>query len=253
MSASALAVNKPSVKKLTMAALVMMNIVALLSFRGLPAEAEYGLSSIFYYLFAALLLPVSLVAFELATGRPERGGVFRWVGEVFGPRMAFLAIFMLWADVTVWLPAALNFAAVSPSVQAAYHIFSQLTVILYLIMCLLGLASAIRLRYRQLGREQPHPIPDGSTGIWVLAGLGFLGSLLAFVLSFIPQDQITVGSPEAYVSILVALALFFLACPFLIYAFKQDDWCTQDSVALFTWEDSELEMAVIPSCVTAQH
>lgn len=89
------------------------NIVAVVSLRSLPAEAIYGLSSIFYYLFAAVffLIPVSLVAAELATGWPEKGGVFRWVGEAFGPRWAFLAMFMLWIEITVWFPTALTFAA----------------------------------------------------------------------------------------------------------------------------------------------
>lgn len=72
--------GKPAVpvKKLGIATLAIMNIVAVVSLRGLPAEAEYGLSSIFYYLFAAVffLIPVSLVAAELATGWPEKGGYF---------------------------------------------------------------------------------------------------------------------------------------------------------------------------------
>ena len=69
-------------KKLGITTLVIMNIVAVVSLRGLPSEAEYGLSSIFYYIFAAIffLIPVSLVAAELATGWSEKGGVFRWVG-----------------------------------------------------------------------------------------------------------------------------------------------------------------------------
>lgn len=63
-----------AVKKLGITTLVVMNIVAVVSLRGLPAEAEYGLSSIFYYVFAAIffLIPVSLVAAELATGWPEK-------------------------------------------------------------------------------------------------------------------------------------------------------------------------------------
>lgn len=110
--------NQPkpvAIKKLGIATLAIMNIVAVVSLRGLPAEAEYGLSSIFYYIFAAIffLIPVSLVAAELATGWPEKGGVFRWVGEAFGPRWAFLAMFMLWIEVTVWFPTVLTFAAVS--------------------------------------------------------------------------------------------------------------------------------------------
>ncbi|MGL5038303.1 MAG: putative glutamine/gamma-aminobutyrate antiporter GadC, partial [Aeromonas sp.] len=104
-----------------------MNIVAVVSLRGLPAEAVYGMSSIFYYLFAAIffLIPVSLVAAELATGWPEKGGVFRWVGEAFGPRWAFLAMFMLWIEVTVWFPTALTFAAVSVAFMGPNQTWDQ--------------------------------------------------------------------------------------------------------------------------------
>lgn len=482
------------VKKLTIGTLAIMNIVAVVSLRGLPAEAEYGLSSIFYYVFAALvfLVPVSLVAAELATGWPEKGGIFRWVGEAFGPRLAFLAMFMLWIEVTVWFPTALTFAAVSlafvgpdqrwdealsankyfvlgivlavywlatfiafkgvgtfarvakwggivgtivpavilialgfayllsggapqislewdtlvpdfsnfsnvvlaasiflfyagmemnaihvqeidnptrsypiaimlsalgtvlifvlgtlaiafvvpqsdisltqgllvafgemfrwagvawlapvvavalavgvlagvvtwvagpstgllsvakagylprwwqhenengmathillvqafivtllatlfvvlPSVQAAYQIMSQLTVILYLVMYLLMFAAAIRLRYTQAARTRPYRIPGGNVGMWILGGAGFLGSLLAFVFSFIPPDQIAVGSPGTYVGILVVLAVFFVACPFLIYAVKKDSWKSSASdFAPFTWQSAQISQA----------
>ena len=54
--------------KLSVATLAIMNVTAVVSLRGLPAEAEYGLSSAFYYLFAAIvfLIPTALVAAELA-------------------------------------------------------------------------------------------------------------------------------------------------------------------------------------------
>ena len=54
--------------KLRVFTLAIMNVTAVVSLRGLPAEAEYGLSSAFYYLFAAIvfLIPTSLVAAELA-------------------------------------------------------------------------------------------------------------------------------------------------------------------------------------------
>ena len=101
--------------KLSVFTFAIMNVVAVVSLRGLPAEAEYGLSSVFYYIFAAVffLVPVSLVAAELATGWPEAGGVFRWVGEAFGPKWAFLAMSMLFIEVSVWFPTALTFGAVS--------------------------------------------------------------------------------------------------------------------------------------------
>lgn len=475
------------VKKFGIVTLAIMNIVAVVSLRGLPAEAEYGLSAIFYYLFAAVffLVPVSLVAAELATGWPEKGGVFRWVGEAFGPRLAFLAMFMLWIEVTVWFPTALTFAAVSlafvgpdqtwdealsankffvlgvvlvvywlatfiafkgvntfakvakwggiigtiipavilivlgfayligggtsqidlswgkiipdftnfdnivlaasiflfyagmemnaihvkevdnpkrnypiaimlaaigtvtifvlgtlaiafvipqadinltqsllvaydtmfkwaglewlgpivacalaigvlagvvtwvggptsgllvvakagylprwwqhtnkngmashilllqalivsflailfvvlPSVQAAYQIMSQLTVILYLIMYMLMFSAAIYLRYSQPNRPRPFRIVGGDIGMWVIGGAGLVGSILAFILSFVPPSQISVGSPVEYVGILIGLTLLFSAIPFVIYRLRQPHWRDESSdFAPFTWQ-----------------
>lgn len=473
--------------KITIFGLATLNIVAVVSLRGLPAEAEYGLSSIFYYVFAAVffLVPVSLVAAELATGWPEKGGVFRWVGEAFGGRWALLAMFMLFLEVTIWFPTALTFGAVSlaytgpdksfdaqlsgnkvfvlvvvlavywlataialrgvqsftriakwggiigtiipavilivlgfayliwgeksqidlawgdvlpdfstfgnvvlaasiflfyagmemnaihvkdvknptrnypiavmiaalgtviifvlgtlaiafvvphadinltqslltaytdmfawagipwaapimavalaigvfagivtwvggpssgllvvakagylprffqktnkngmathilliqafavtilsvlfvvlPSVQAVYQILSQLTVILYLIMYMLMFAAAIYLRFSQPARPRPYRLPGGTTGMWIIGGAGFIGSLLAFVFSFIPPDQISVGSPALYVSILVVLAIIFVGIPFLVYRARKPHWRDPDSdFAPFTWQ-----------------
>ncbi|WP_257286242.1 putative glutamine/gamma-aminobutyrate antiporter GadC [Endozoicomonas sp. SESOKO1] len=478
---------KANAKKLTVFTLAIMNIVAVVSLRGLPAEAEYGLSSIFYYVFAAVffLIPVSLVAAELATGWPEKGGVFRWVGEAFGPQLAFLAMFMLFIEVSVWFPTALTFGAVSlafigpdqtwdqalssnkffvlaivlaiywlatfiafrgvdafskvskwggmigtiipatilvilgfsylgsgepihieltwgdvlpdftnfsnivlaasiflfyagmemnaihvkeldnasksypmaiavasigtvaifilgtlaigfvipqadinltqsllvayydmfhwagigflapvmavclaigvlagivtwvagpssglltvakagylprfwqftnkhdmathimllqgglvtvlsilfvvmPSVQATYQILSQLCVILYLVMYLLMFAAAIYLRFSQPNRPRPYSIPGGRYGMFIVAGIGFIGSLIAFIFSFIPPGQISVGSPTTYVVILIALTIFFVCLPFFIYANRKPHWKDEDNdFAPFTWE-----------------
>lgn len=502
--------NSSMAKKISMSSLVMMNIVAVVSLRGLPAEAEYGMSSIFYYIFAAImfLIPVSLVAAELATGWPEKGGVFRWVGEAFGPKWAFLAMFLLWSEVTIWFPTCLTFAAVSlafigpnmtfdtalsgnkafvllivltiywlatiissrgvgafakvakwggiigtvlpaiiliilgftfflsgqkpqiavtwdtiipdftnfdnivlaasiflfyagmemnaihvkevdnpkrnypiaimiaaigtvaifvfgtlaiafiipqqdinltqsllityykmfiwagipwmapimavaltlgvlagivtwvsgpsagmltigkagylprwwqhtnehgiathilmiqgivvtilsvifvilPSVQSAYQILSQLTTILYLIMYLLMFAAAIYLRYSQPNRPRAYRVPGGNVGMWIVAGLGFIGSTLALLFSFIPPSQIPVGSPTLYVGILIVLMLFFCIIPFIIYAKRSEHWVDPESdFTPFTWQLEKIHPAVPnPSTATmdelaAQH
>ena len=75
--------------KLGVFTLAIMNVTAVVSLRGLPAEAVYGMSSAFYYLFAAIvfLIPTSLVAAELAAMfQDKQGGVFRWVGEAYGKK-----------------------------------------------------------------------------------------------------------------------------------------------------------------------
>ncbi len=102
--------------KLSVMTLAIMNVTAVVSLRGLPAEAVYGPSSAFYYLFAAIvfLIPTALVAAELAAMFSDKqGGVFRWVGEAYGARTGFLAIWLQWIESTIWYPTVLTFGAVS--------------------------------------------------------------------------------------------------------------------------------------------
>ncbi len=469
--------------------LAMINVAAIVSLRGLPAESTYGLSSAFYYLFAAVffLVPVSLVAAELTTGWPQKGGVFRWVGEAFGTRLGFLAIWLQWIQTTIWFPTVLTFAAVSiafigpnqswdsvlaanshyvliivllvywlatllnlrgmstsgaitkwggllgtvvpaallvlmgmvywgmgnpidismqprdfmpdlskfsnivlaasiflfyagmemsavhvkdvrnpgrdypmaiavaavltvcifvfgtlaigfiipakdinlvqsllvafdrlfnyfeipwmgnvlavflafgvlaqvvawvggpskgllqvgkagylprfmqntnrngvqvgilllqgaivtllsilfvvlPSVQTAYQVISQLTIILYLIMYILMFAAAIYLRHREPDTPRAFRVPGGNFGMWVVAGLGLLSSVLALVFSFIPPSQIPVGSPAVYVGILIVGTIIFVGIPMLIYAMRKPSWAEPESLAEFEpfgWE-----------------
>lgn len=466
--------------KLGVATLAIMNVTAVVSLRGLPAEAEYGVSSAFYYLFAAIvfLIPTSFVAAELAAMfQDKQGGVFRWVGEAFGKRMGFLAIWLQWVESTIWYPTVLTFGAVSlafigsndakdmelasnkfytlavvliiywaatyislkglgwvskvakigglvgtiipafllmilavmylasggtsqmdfggnffpditkldnlvlasgiflfyagmemtgihvkdmnnpakeypkavfmgaiitvmifvlgtfslgiiipqkdinltqsllvgfdnyfayihaswmspiiaialafgvlagvltwvsgpskgiyavgkagylppfmqkanklgvqknilliqggavtilsllfvvmPSVQSFYQILSQLTVLLYLIMYLMMFAAAIYLRYSM--KDAPRPFRLGSKGncvMWIVSGMGFLGSLLAFVLSFIPPAQISVGSNAVWYSVLIIGCLIVIIAPFIIYAMRKPSWVDAES------------------------
>lgn len=135
---------------------------------------------------------------------------------------------------------------VLPSVQSAYQILSQLTTILYLLMYLLMFAAAIYLRYSQPNRPRPYKIPGGDTGMWIVAGLGFIGSLLAFTFSFIPPNQINVGSPEVYVGILVGLVLFFCAIPFIVYANRQTHWKDENTdLAPFTWQIEGIHPGIV--------
>ena len=479
------------VTKLSVATLAIMNVTAVVSLRGLPAEAEYGVSSAFYYLFAAIvfLIPTALVAAELAAMFSDKqGGVFRWVGEAFGKRMGFLAIWLQWVESTIWYPTVLTFGAVSlafigmnhaydmtlasnrlytlvvvlaiywlatfislkgmswvgkvskfgglvgtiipagllvilaivylvsggtsqmdfhgsffpdltnfnnlvlassiflfyagmemggihvkevdnpsknypkavligslvtvlifvlgtfslgiiipkedinltqsllvgfdryfafikaswlspiiaialafgvlagvltwvagpskgifavgragylppffqktnkigvqrnilliqgaivtllgllfvvmPSVQSFYQILSQLTVLLYLIMYLLMFAAAIYLRYNMKDLARPFRIGSKGNGLmWVIGGLGFLGSLLAFILSFIPPGQIAVGSNAMWYSVLVIGCIVVVVAPLIIYAMRKPSWKdASTNFEPFHWEKKD--------------
>lgn len=66
---------------ITMVAMALLIITSILSLRGLPSEAKFGVQSIFYYIFAAVvfLLPFSLVCAELASTFTKSGGIYRWI------------------------------------------------------------------------------------------------------------------------------------------------------------------------------
>jgi putative glutamate/gamma-aminobutyrate antiporter len=100
-------------KALSLFTLAMINVATIGSVKNWPVTAEYGLSSIFYLLVAALLffIPTALISAELATGWPEKGGVFLWVKEAFGHRTGFLAIWLQWVQNVAWYPTILSFIA----------------------------------------------------------------------------------------------------------------------------------------------
>jgi len=100
---------------LSVFALVMINVIAIDSLRNLPTNAANGLLVPFFYLLAGLLflLPCALVTAELATHHPEEGGVYVWVREAFGLRVAFVAMWLQWIYNVFWYPTILAFIAVN--------------------------------------------------------------------------------------------------------------------------------------------
>lgn len=102
-------------KQLTMMAMAIMIVTTIVSMRGLASQAEFGFTSIFYYVFAAIvfLVPYALVCAELASTYTKSGGVFRWISEAFGTRTGWLSMYLDWQMVVIWFPAVLMFGAVS--------------------------------------------------------------------------------------------------------------------------------------------
>src|SRR5215471_9772654 len=76
-----------------------------------PALSVFGLASVFLYVLPALvfLLPVSLVAAELASGWP--GGVYNWVEAGLSAPMGLLAVWCEFAQTIFYYPALLAYVA----------------------------------------------------------------------------------------------------------------------------------------------
>ena len=90
-------------------ALAMMTVGSVGYLGSTPATAVFGLASVFLYVLPALvfLLPVSLVAAELASG--WEGGVYNWVREGLSARMGLVAVWCQFAQTIFYYPALLAY------------------------------------------------------------------------------------------------------------------------------------------------
>ena len=128
---------------------------------------------------------------------------------------------------------------VMPSVQSFYQILSQLTVLLYLIMYMLMFAAGIVLRYKMKSTPRPFRLGKGNGLMWLIGVVGFCGSLLAFVLSFVPPSQIATGSNKVWYSVLIIGCVVMVAIPYIIYAMRKPAWRDPNAeFAPFHWEQT---------------
>lgn len=101
--------------KMTVGAMAMLTAATVVtSLRGLPTMAEEELTMFGYIAFAVILflIPAALVSAELGGAFAGRkGGVYTWIGEAFGQRFGFLAVWLQWIQNVVWYPTGLGFAA----------------------------------------------------------------------------------------------------------------------------------------------
>jgi len=87
--------------------------------------------------------------------------------------------------------AILLLVQLNETVNSAYQIVVDATVILYFIPFLYMYAAAIKLAYRKDRRADPNValIPGGKIGVWVAGSLGFVVVLAGIFLSMIPPAE----------------------------------------------------------------
>ena len=201
--------------------LAIIKVIVIFDLTGIASQAEYGLSSIFYYLFAALffLIPICFVAAELGTTYPNAGGVFRWVGQAFGPRWGFVAIFLQWINAPIFFPTTLAFAWVAmvyinPNFAVDSKLAANSNYALIAILTILWLAIYATLRgFKSSTRTT---ITFGLIGTIIPAAiLSFLGFLYFFQGNPI---QISVGWGEFIPKISGISGMVLAAAIFLDYA-----------------------------------
>lgn len=119
---------------------------------------------------------------------------------------------------------ALLFAFV-PAVSNAYWIFMTITTSVYLLMYLSMFVAARNLRKRQ----PDHPRGYRAPALTLLCVVGFLSSLAAIAISFVPPSQLGSLSEGAYVGFVGAgLLILGLIVPWALVKFRKPSWKTTD-------------------------
>lgn len=105
-----------------------------------------------------------------------------------------------------------------PTVNASYWYLTALATQLYMIMYALMFLAAIRLRYVNKNKRQGFRIPGGNFGMWLVAGLGIIGTILTLIISFIPPNIINIGGVLRYEGMLI-IGLIVMSLPPFVFRF----------------------------------
>lgn len=170
-------------KTLSVFGLVMLNVIAIDSLRTLPLSAVYGTSLIFYYVIAALafFLPTAFIAAELATGWPERGGIYVWTREALGKKFGLMAIWLQWFYNLCWYPTIMALIAATIAYVFDPNLANSKTYMLLMILGLFWVATFVNFLGMQasnllstLGAIVGTLLPMGLiiilAGIWLWTG-----------------------------------------------------------------------------------
>jgi len=111
-----------------------------------------------------------------------------------------------------------------PSVSSSYWILSAFSIIIYLLMYLIIFVAAIRLRYSQPDVKRAYKVPYGNVGMWLIAGIGFLGALFTIVVGFFPPSQLKTGNLAFYETFLIVGTVVTCIVPFIIYKMRKPSW-----------------------------
>ncbi|NBE56865.1 APC family permease [Streptomyces boluensis] len=117
--------------------------------------------------------------------------------------------------------------AFSDDVSSAYWMFSVITVQIYLIAYLLMFLAVIRLRTTQPDQPRGFHVP----AVRLVAGVGFVASLAAMAIGFVPPDQFGDAPLWRYLLIVGGgLVLIGLVAPLAFLKLRKPSWIHPDAV-----------------------
>jgi amino acid transporter len=130
---------------------------------------------------------------------------------------------------------------------------SALTEQILVLMYILVFAAVLRLRYTQPDAPRPYKVPGGKVGIWVISGMGLLGSVFGLIIGFVPPSGIKHWPTPVYVAAMAAAIVICSAPPFIIERIKKPSWTPAhpDEVLLDLDADAPSAAPVLPTVAAA--
>lgn len=100
-------------KKVGLFVLITFIVGSIDSLRNMPSNAMFGVPLIFFFIVAAItfLLPIALISAELTSYHENENGIYQWIKEAFGNKVAFFGIWLQWINTATWYPSILSFIA----------------------------------------------------------------------------------------------------------------------------------------------
>jgi amino acid transporter len=102
-----------------------------------------------------------------------------------------------------------------PSVNGSYWLLTALAAQLYMLMYLMMFFAAIKLRQKAPDHLRGFRIPGGLMGMYIVAGIGIVGVTTTLIVSFMPPEDINVGSVTSYELTLIFGLLLMCSPPFI--------------------------------------
>lgn len=109
-----------------------------------------------------------------------------------------------------------------PSVNGAYWFLSVLAAQLYMMMYVLMFLASFKLKCKNPTKPDHYHIPGGFFGHSLVALLGLIGSVGAFLICFIPPHNVAIGDKSHYELLLLSalIVLTFLPLGFKLFTKK---------------------------------
>ncbi len=121
-------------------ALAMSTFILVTALNNVPAAAEFGTKSIFFFGLAGvtMLIPSVLIPGELGPMWRQDSGMYKWVTTALGPRAGFMAIWFQWLIHIIILPSIVAYIAATAAIafnpdlaQNEFYLFGVIMVVIW--------------------------------------------------------------------------------------------------------------------------